>query len=158
MKQKNSGTEHRIRSFQDINLIITEQNVDMIIGNMYAVFKTFLEQRKIHKGLELKGFNWIDDGQINITGIEYNEDSKIFREMFQGVTPETKFFDAKISTRLYMSGRRIAENLDIKFTDFKISDLTTLSEYDYTKVRNLGKKTLLELKTLVNCAGLALKP
>jgi len=66
MAKKKKPKEYEIRSFEDFTNIINEKNCDMICGNFYAMIKQFVEMKKKVPEIQLMGFNWIDDGKIEI--------------------------------------------------------------------------------------------
>lgn len=57
---------HKIRSFSDLMAVINEENCDMIFGNFYGCIQAFLKMRAKHPELEMSGFDWIDDGKIEL--------------------------------------------------------------------------------------------
>ncbi|WP_288983312.1 hypothetical protein [uncultured Flavobacterium sp.] len=65
-KKQKKFPVHKIRSFDDLDKILTEENCDMIMGNFYGVVKCFLQVKKKHPELKLSGFDWIDDGKLEI--------------------------------------------------------------------------------------------
>lgn len=57
---------HKIRSFDDLMNVLNDDNCDMIFGNFYGCVLSFLKLRKIHPELKMSGFDWIDDGKIEV--------------------------------------------------------------------------------------------
>ena len=65
-KKKKDFPIHKIRSFDDLMNVINDDNCDMVFGNFYGCVKAFLEVRKKHPELKMSGFDWIDDGKIEL--------------------------------------------------------------------------------------------
>lgn len=78
-KKKRIFPIHKIRSFDDLMDVLNDDNCDMIFGNFYGCVKAFLEVRKKHPDLKMSGFDWIDDGKIELkeTNVTVNQRFKI---------------------------------------------------------------------------------
>lgn len=81
------------------------------------------------------------------------------KERFKGVVPEQNIYDTHISIRLLQTIRIFL--WDDSMTgkqDFFIKDLSKISLMKFSQMRNVGKKTIQELKDLCECAGVTLQP
>ena len=76
IKVKNKAKSHEIRTFEDLDNIVTEENVDMIMGNFYGVIKSLLLARKTIPNIKLLGFTWIDDGKIEVKSVNFIVNTK----------------------------------------------------------------------------------
>lgn len=57
---------HEIRSFKELGNVVTEENVDMLSGNLYGILLQFVKMKKKHPEIKLLGFDWTDNGKIQI--------------------------------------------------------------------------------------------
>lgn len=82
MAKKNK--EYKIRTFADLNAIVTKDNVDIIFGNFYGSMRQFLAVKDKHPDISFIGFNWIDDGKMDIVGhtISVEVDGKMVEKKF----------------------------------------------------------------------------
>lgn len=63
---KSKNKEYQIRTFEDFTKVVNDKNVDMLCGNFYGVILQFIQMRKSNPKLKFTGFNWIDDGKLEI--------------------------------------------------------------------------------------------
>lgn len=61
---------HQIHTLEDLGEVITKENADMLIGNLYLMCIRFLEVKEKHPGLKLQGMTWIDDGKIELKEVK----------------------------------------------------------------------------------------
>lgn len=74
---KKKHKQHKIRSFHDFAKVVNEDNIDMLCGNFYGVMKQFVEMRKVEPKLKLTGFDWIDDGSLEVRGARITIEVKL---------------------------------------------------------------------------------
>lgn len=83
-KIKTDNKLYKIRTFEDFGNVVNEENVDMFCGNFYGSMIQFLKFRKMRSSVKYIGFNWIDDGKIEMLSpkitIELAEDSEVLRD------------------------------------------------------------------------------
>ncbi len=60
--------EYEIRNFQDFMKVVNEENVDMLCGNFYGLVLQFIKMRKAQPKMKFRGFDWIDDGTLEVRG------------------------------------------------------------------------------------------
>lgn len=63
---KKKNKKHKIRTFEELANVATEENVNMLCGNLYGCIIQFIEMRKKMPELKFVGIDWIDDGKIEI--------------------------------------------------------------------------------------------
>ena len=69
MAKKKKFKTHKIRNFQDLQNVCTPENIDAVFADFYGAFKMFIELNKC-AGVVYKGFDWTDDGETTVTGID----------------------------------------------------------------------------------------
>ena len=86
---------------------------------------------------------------------------KLQQSKFYSVTPDTRLFDANISTRLLniIHWNRKSFGVEKKegLSNVKVSDLSKIPITQISSERNAGKKTIEEFKELCICAGVTVK-
>lgn len=65
-KNEDGHIIYEINSFEDFVNVVNEENCDMLCGNFYGVISQFIKMRKKVPGLKFSGFNWIDDGKLEV--------------------------------------------------------------------------------------------
>jgi len=66
MPIQNDFPEYNINSFEDLDKILNENNVDAILANLCLSVRFFLHVKKRYPDLRFNGFHWIDDGKVDI--------------------------------------------------------------------------------------------
>lgn len=81
---------------------------------------------------------------------------------FEEVTPDTLIDRAHMYLRLYNAIRKALWDKDLHNKnnpcEWKVSRLSEISLMDFSRQRNVGKKTIRELTDLCQCAKITLKP
>ena len=57
---------HQIRTFQDLGEIINKENFPIIMAQFLGVVDQYVKIKEVAPGTKFTGFNWIDDGKIDI--------------------------------------------------------------------------------------------
>lgn len=65
-KIKKDNKLYKIRTFEEFGNVLNEDNIDVLCGNFYGSMIQFLEFRKRRPLIKCIGFNWIDDGKMDI--------------------------------------------------------------------------------------------
>ena len=89
-KKVKTPVTHEVRSFEDFANIINEENCDMLCGNFYGIILQYIRMRKAAPSLKFTGFNWIDDGKIEVLNPTINGKKLIM--VVEGDEEENKNF------------------------------------------------------------------
>lgn len=63
---KKKFKEYEIATIEDLTSLVNDENIDMIVGNLYGLLLQWIKIKKEIPEAKFPSFKWIDDGKYEI--------------------------------------------------------------------------------------------